>query len=125
MCNVNFKSIVLLLGLLLLAAWCGATGTCSSDGHSHIQIKEAAVQDTPRGSSIHASIDGHTLTIAFSQNIGQVDMEVTTADGVRFRYETTPSPNGLSIYIPQTGDYIVTFTLDNGDEYYGEFSVTD
>ena len=125
MCNVNFKSIVLLLGLLLPAAWCGATGTCSSDGHSHIQIKEAAVQDTPRGSSIHASIDGHTLTIAFSQNIGQVAVEVTTADGLFFRYETTPSPNGLIIYIPQAGDYIVNFTLANGDEYYGEFTVTD
>jgi hypothetical protein len=34
-------------------------------------------------------------------------------------------PNDLQIYIPNTGDYIVTFTLPNGDEYYGEFTVTD
>lgn len=24
-----------------------------------------------------------------------------------------------------TGDYIITFTLPNGDEYYGEFTVSD
>ena len=36
--KVNFKSIVLLLGLMLPAAWCGAHGTCSSDGLSHIQV---------------------------------------------------------------------------------------
>ena len=41
--KVNFKSIVLLLGLMLPAAWCGAHGTCSSDGLSHIQVKEAVV----------------------------------------------------------------------------------
>ena len=31
----------------------------------------------------------------------------------------------LTTYLPQTGDYIITFTLANGDEYYGEFTVTD
>ena len=35
------------------------------------------------------------------------------------------TPNGLQFYIPNTGDYIVNFTLPNGDEYYGEFTVTD
>ena len=28
-------------------------------------------------------------------------------------------------YIPNTGSYVVTFTLPNGDQYYGEFEVTD
>lgn len=27
--------------------------------------------------------------------------------------------------IPAAGSYIVNFTLPNGDEYYGEFEVTD
>jgi hypothetical protein len=35
------------------------------------------------------------------------------------------TPNGYQYYIPNTGDYIVTFTLENGDVYYGEFTVTD
>jgi hypothetical protein len=32
---------------------------------------------------------------------------------------------GIANHIPLAGDYIVTFTLPNGDEYYGEFTVTD
>ena len=36
----NLKCFVLLLGLLLPAAWYGAYGTSSMDGHSHILIKE-------------------------------------------------------------------------------------
>ena len=41
--------------------------------------------------------------------------------------ETTAiaTPNGVNFYIPNTGSYIVTFTLPNGDVYYGEFEVTD
>ena len=34
-------------------------------------------------------------------------------------------PNGVMFYIPNTGSYVVTFTLPNGDQYYGEFEVTD
>ena len=26
---------------------------------------------------------------------------------------------------PNTGSYVITFTLPNGDQYYGEFEVTD
>ena len=52
----NLKTIVLLLGLMLPVAWCGATDTCSSDGYSHIYVKEAAVQSTPKGYSIHNTI---------------------------------------------------------------------
>lgn len=48
----NIKQFVLLLGLLLPTAWCGATGTCSSDGHSPIHVKEGHVQGIPKGSTI-------------------------------------------------------------------------
>ena len=40
----NLKTIVLLLGLMLPAAWCGANGTCSSDGYSHIHILDLPFQ---------------------------------------------------------------------------------
>ena len=32
---------------------------------------------------------------------------------------------GFLMVFMLAGDYIVTFTLPNGDEYYGEFTVTD
>ena len=116
---------MLLLGLLLPIAWCGANGTHTTDGISHITIKEAKVQGAPKGSSIQASINGHQLTVVFTENLGQVSVEVSSALGTSVHYSITPTPNGVQVYIMDTGDYIVTFTLANGDEYYGEFTVTD
>lgn len=125
MTHTKFKQFALLLALMLPTAWCSANGTAFTDGVGHITIKEAHVEGTPRSSTIQASIDGHTLTVAFSENIGQVSIEVTTATGANVDYRTTPTPNGVQIYIPLAGDYIIAFKLSNGDEYYGEFTVMD
>ena len=123
--QVKVKQFALLLGLMLSAVWCGANSTNMVDGHSAIQVKEARVQGMPKGSSIHASINGHILMVAFSENLGQVQVEVTAASGSTLETFWLHTPNGVQCYIPNTGDYIVTFTLPNGDEYYGEFTVTD
>jgi hypothetical protein len=63
--------------------------------------------------------------VIFNENLGQVDVEVATTSGVTVQCLSVLTPNGLQVYIPNAGDYIVTFTLSNGDEYYGEFTITD
>ncbi len=123
--HVKIKQFVLLLGLLLSTAWGNANGFTVIDGHSHIAIKEANVHAEPKGSTINASISGHTLMVSFSQNIGQVAVEITTTTGVTVDCLSTMTPTGFQCYITDAGDYVVTFTLSNGDEYYGEFTVTD
>ena len=65
------------------------------------------------------------LTVLFDKNLGQVSVEVATFAGVTVDCLSVLTPNGLQFYIPNVGEYIVTFTLSNGDEYYGEFTVTD
>lgn len=103
----------------------GCFGGNYFDGHSHIVIKEAQVQGIPKGSSIQATIDGHTLSVTFLENLGQVYIEVEAVGAGEAQYQSTPTPNGVDFYITYTGSYIVTFTLPNGDVYYGEFEVTD
>ena len=122
---IKVKHVVLLLGLLMPAVWCGASILGSLDVHSNINIKEGNVQGTPKGSSIQATIDGHTLTVVFTENLGQVNVEITTASGALVQVMWVSTPDGWQTNLSQTGDYIVTFTLSNGDEYYGEFTVTD
>ena len=119
------KQFLLLLWILFPAAFCGANNTLLSDGYSHIQIKEAHVEGIPKGNFIQATIDGHWLSVVFLENLGQVTVEVTSNLGGEVSIESTPTPNGMNIYIPSAGNYIVTFTLANGDIYYGEFEVTD
>ena len=121
----TFKQLVLLIGMMLPTAWCDAIGTNSIDGYSHIHVKQGNVQGVPKGSTIQASINGHLLVVVFSENLGQVAVEVSTTTGTMVDYTSTITPNGIQIYIPNIGDYIVTFTLSNGDEYYGEFTITD
>ena len=116
---------MLWLGLLLPIAWCDAYSIHTKDGTSNISIKEATVQSAPRGSSIHASINGHALMVAFTENLGQVSIEITTSTGGYVQTDSCLTPNGIQFYIPLAGDYIITFTLPNGDVYYGEFTVTE
>lgn len=119
------KQLVLLLGLLLPAAWCGAHVTNLLDGYSNIDVKENHVQGTPRGSSIQASIDGHWLSVVFLENLGQVYIEILDDGGGEAQSQSTPTPNGVNFYLPANGRYIIIFTLPNGDTYYGEFEVSD
>lgn len=125
MLHLKIKHFILLLSFILTATWSSANNTNMSDGHSHIRIKESHVQGNPKTSSIQASIDGHYLTVVFLENLGQVTVEVSSNTVGEVETQSTPTPNGVIIYIPTAGSYIVTFTLANGDIYYGEFEVID
>ncbi|MBO7630256.1 MAG: DUF3244 domain-containing protein [Bacteroidales bacterium] len=121
--KTKIKHFVLLFGFYLLTSWC--LGYNLSDGYSLIQVKESQVEGIPRTNSIVATIDGHTLSIVFLDNLGQVHIEVEAVGGGETQYQSTPTPDGVDFYITYTGSYIVTFTLSNGDVYYGEFEVRD
>ena len=123
--HVKIKQFVLLLGLMISTIGGNAVEANLVDDHSKITIMQGNVQGVPKGSTIQASINGHTLTVMFSENIGQVAVEITTTDGATVNCLSTMTPTGFQCYIPNEGDYIVTFTLSTGDEYYGEFTVTD
>lgn len=121
----NNKRLLLLLVVLLMTVWCDARAIFSEDDHSNIQIKEAKVEGLPRGNTIEASINGHTLSIVFTQNIGHVTVDVATDTGTPVDSQSLATPDSAQFYIAATGDYVFTVTLSNGDEYYGEFTVTD
>lgn len=115
--------------LIVTANWSYSSNitnhTLDGDGVSIIVITHIPHNGFDRSNSIDTSIEGHLLTVAFSENLGQVAVEITDASGATVHYLSVLTPNGLQCYIPNTGDYVVTFTLPNGDVYYGEFTVTD
>ena len=118
-----------MLCLTLSGALCYAGGEARTetkeDGTPIEVIEKACHQGEEKGNSIIPTISGHVLTVVFTENLGQVAVEITTATGMPVDSSATLTPNGIQFYIPLVGDYIVTFTLPNGDEYYGEFTVTD
>ena len=121
----NIKLSLLLFVLLLSAISKDAWGTYLTDNNSGIPIKESTIHNEPKTSSIQASIDGHMLTVIFLENLGSVLVEVTDANGGTVDVVDMYTPNGYTAYILGTGSYVVTITLPNGDEYYGEFEVTE
>ena len=125
----KLTNMVLMLSLILSGAFCYAGGVARTENRkgegAPIIIAKSHYGGTDKSGSIVPSIEGHVLTIAFIENLGQVSVEITTAAGGYVQTSSCLTPNGLQFYIPNTGDYIVTFTLPNGDEYYGEFTITE
>ena len=123
--------LVLMLSLILSGAFSYAHGMARTeekngkDGIPIILTEGASHGSSEKGNSIVATINGHYLTIAFTVNLGEVTVEINTPTGDYVQSDSCLTPNGLMFYIPNTGDYIITFTLPNGDEYYGEFTVTE
>ena len=122
-------TLVLMLCLILSGAFCYASGVARTENkkvEGPILIKQKVHHGgTDKSGSIVPSIYDHVLSVMFSENLGQVAVEVSTTSGTQVDCLSVLTPNGLQIYIPNAGNYIVTFTLSNGDEYYGEFTVMD
>jgi hypothetical protein len=123
--------LVLMLCLTLSGAFCYASGVAGTenekgkDGTPIVIIGNSSYGDSEKGNSILATLNSHILMVVFTENLGEVVVEISTATGGYVQTDSSLTPNGLQFYIPLAGDYIVNFTLPNGDEYYGEFMVTD
>ena len=124
-------TLFLMLCLTLSGAFCHASGLARTENEkgkdgTPIEIIENSTHGGPeKGNSILATLNSHMLMVVFTENLGEVVVEVSTATGGYVQVDSCSTPNGLMFYIPFAGDYIITFILPNGDEYYGEFTVTD
>lgn len=105
----------------------GFANTITSEDELPILASHAGGGDTRPNvsSSITASINGHLLIINFTENIGEASVEISSTINEIVDFTLIETPTGYQCYIPMTGSYIVTITLANGDEYYGEFEVVD
>ena len=119
-----------MLCLILSGALCYASGVAGAKEEKGkgitLEVKQKVFHgSSDKSGSIVPTLNGHVLTVVFTENLGQVAIEVTTPTGAPVDGTSTITPTGIQIYIPNSGNYIVTFTLPNGDEYYGEFTITD
>jgi len=124
----KFKIFLVLLGIISMPAAFGYSNGVTmknNDGGTTIVINRAGHGGSDKSNSINAYIDGHILSVAFSDNIGQVSTEITNENGATVECLTFPTPTGYQFYVPLAGRYTVTFTLSSGDEYYGYFEVEE
>ena len=76
-----------------------------------------------RGESIRAYISGRSLTVVMPCDLGQVSVEITNDRGDIVHCLSVQTPTGYQFMRPSEGSYVVTFTLQDGSVYYGEFDV--
>ncbi|MBQ3355240.1 MAG: DUF3244 domain-containing protein [Bacteroidales bacterium] len=121
--------MVLMYCLILSGALCYAKNMSQIEKGGGIPIEiivsTSSLSGLDKGNSIFTTIDDHVLSVVFFENLGNVTVEVSSTSGSENQIESTPTPNGVIFYIANSGSYIVTITLSGGDEYYGEFEVTD
>ena len=128
---IKLKQMILMLCLILSGAFCYANSTVGKGNEKDerpvpIELTQSTgVSSLDKSNAISPFINGHVLVVAFSENLGQVSVEVATVSGASVQCLSVLTPNGLQVYIPNTGNYVVTITLSNGDVYAGEFTVTD
>ena len=128
---IKLKQMILMLCLILSGAFCYANSTVGKGNEKDerpvpIELKESTgASSLDKSNAISPFINGHVLTVVFTENLGQVSVEVATTSGASVQCLSVLTPNGLQIYIPNAGNYIITFTLSNGDVFAGEFTVTD
>ncbi len=121
----KLKLPILLVMLSLSVVICHAKCICSLQSEHVPIIVKAGTQHSgnDRSVSMSANLNGHNLTVSFSQNIGEVSVEITSLSVTTLYDVSVQTPTAQQFYIPNAGSYVVTFTLQNGDEYYGEFEV--
>lgn len=128
---IKLKQTILMLCLVLFGTLCHAGNVTKAqnekDGHQvSIELTESiGASSSDKSNAITPFINGHVLAVVFFENLGQVSVEVSTVSGASVQCLSVLTPNGLQVYIPNTGNYVVTITLSNGDVYAGEFTVID
>lgn len=118
-------SLLILLSLLVAGGRAFSVPSLLTD-NVPIMVKLGAQHGgDDKSSSIIASINGHYLSVTFTENLGEVTTRIYDESGTPVDCSYIGTPSCDMFYIPLAGRYIVVFTLSNCSEYTGEFDVTD
>ena len=127
-------TLVLMLCLILSGAYSYAYGAAKKEigkgkGTPNLTILKAQHGSPDKSGSIFASIDGHVLSIMFSENLGQVTVEVSTTmakvimtEAYGYRYPDCPSGVNLEYPVRGFGQTGAVFSDEDIDKAMG-FSI--
>ena len=126
--NTMTKRLTLLFAVLLMSTFMmKAELTSTKEGVDVISVMSAIHHvDQDRNQSITADITSHILTISIQQNVGIAQIMIRDSNGAMVELENIlTSPETTCIYISECGYYRLDIVLNNGDIYYGYFTVRD
>ncbi|MBP9995402.1 MAG: DUF3244 domain-containing protein [bacterium] len=120
------KTHILLLTMIVISFMSLGKSQTNTDQYPILLFGETATQTESKDNPVSASIDGHALTIYINENVGIAHIVVTNKNGVYIdRDNILHTPDMATLLIEDEGFYTVTITLNNGDVYCGDFTVTE
>jgi len=117
--------------LIVAAVVCLANlGSCSkendpSNQSTSIIIKKATSHGSSDKTGIPSEvpITGNQLLIEFTDPIGMVTVNISTKAGKTVQKFEVSTPTCIKTFVQKRGKYTITFTLDDGSEYWGKFTI--
>ena len=125
------KRIIIILASILMSLAFGSLNATSDEGVVVVTILPASHVGTTVPNRSLPPIEAYysscisSVIVSFTNNIGDVDVVLTnlfTGES----YEGSINAYGMPVLIPISGTegvYTINFTLENGDEYIGEFEL--
>lgn len=117
--------------LIVAAVVCLANlGSCSKENDPSNQSTSIIIKKaTSHGSSDKTGIPSEVpivdnkLSINFTEAIGIVDVSISTKKGKLVQRFLISTPCSVETFVIESGTYNITFTLDDGSEYGGNFAI--
>ncbi len=125
MTKLKLTTLLFMLSFLIVSSHAANISIIQTENVPVVMTAETQHSGDDKSGSMLANINGHTLTIAFTENLGEVSIEVQNGDGVPVDLSIMDTPTGFMTYIPLAGRYTLIIKLEDGDEYFGEFEVED
>ena len=123
---VKRKTLLIVLAVIFTSTATRASISTFNGEPLSILVQTLGGLDNKSNPPVSASIDGHALTIYINENVGIAHIVVTNSNGVYIdRDNILHTPDMATLLIEDEGFYTVTITLNNGDVYYGDFTVTE
>lgn len=106
-------------------------GSCRKENYptdnqsSSVVIKKATSHGSSDKIGIPDSIPivDNKLSINFTEAIGIVDVSISTKKGKLVQRFLISTPCSVETFVIESGTYNITFTLDDGSEYGGNFAI--
>lgn len=114
--------------IILFVFMLGVTGTIVADNlviNDEITILANNGCGNDRSASISAHINGHYLNVAFLADLGSVTIKILDESYTMLELSYIETPSGYQYYIPLEGRYTLLIALEDGDEYRGDFEVSE
>ena len=125
MTKLKLTTLLFMLSFLIVSSHAANISIIQTEHVPIVMTAETQHSGDDKSGSMNVSINGHYLTVAFTESLGEVSIEVQNTSGIPLDVSIMDTPSGRQIYIPLAGSYILIIKLENGDEYHGNFEVSD